>query len=65
MPQKKHYLAVVVNLGSCYFVFGTLLIIIDELIAVWVNKHLFKDSTAKTLLDVEHLFNLACQIALV
>jgi len=55
----------VVNLGSCYFVLGTLLIIIDELIAVWVNKHLFKDSTAKTLLDVERLFNLACRIALV
>lgn len=40
--------AVVVNSSSSYFVLGTLLIIIDELIAVWVNKHLFIDSTAKT-----------------
>lgn len=47
-PQRSCLAAAVVNSSSSYFVLGTLLIIINELIALWVNKHLFIDSTAKT-----------------
>lgn len=41
MSEEKLCLtAIVVNLSSCYFVLGTLFIVMDEAIAVWVNKHL-------------------------
>lgn len=41
---------IVVNLSSCYFVLGTLFVVVDKPIALWVNKHLLKDSTTKSLL---------------
>lgn len=40
----------VVNSSSCCLVLGTIFIVMGEPVAVWVNKHLLKDSATKPLL---------------